>query len=117
MFSKELLSQATEILEAVQRLKSTVASLPLPSAHRHDSTSSQSGFVVTDQDILDISKCLNTSIQPFATQLQQLQQLYVSIHIFHLLFEKVGGFFPSILFFFQFRNVEKNDLPWEICFI
>ncbi|CAG5126904.1 unnamed protein product, partial [Candidula unifasciata] len=60
--AKELLSQATEILAAVQRLK-------------------------TD-DISDISRCLTTSIQPFATQLQQLQQLYVSVHIFHLLFEK-----------------------------
>ncbi|BFZ04093.1 hypothetical protein BsWGS_07132 [Bradybaena similaris] len=97
--AKELLSQATEILEAVQRLKNDVASQPASNFCRRGSTGTHSGVVFCDQDISDISKCLTTSIQPFTTQLQQLQQLYVSIHIFHLLFEKALIWYKKVLKF------------------
>ena len=49
-------------------------------------------------DMSDITRCLTTSIQPFTGQLQQLQQIYVNVHIFHLLFEKVCPFLGLFIF-------------------
>ncbi|RUS69885.1 hypothetical protein EGW08_022353 [Elysia chlorotica] len=85
--AKELLSQATEILEAVQKLKSSENLRTVSSALSRRRNSVAPAELVT-LDMSDITRCLTTSIQPFAGHLQQLQQIYVNVHIFHLLFEK-----------------------------
>ncbi|CAL1547048.1 unnamed protein product [Lymnaea stagnalis] len=92
--AKELLSQATEILEAVQKLKNGVALVGTSVASAGQYTTFVNGL-----DITDITNCLTTSIQPFTQQLQHLQQLYVTLHIFHLLFEKALAWYKKVLKF------------------
>ena len=68
--SQELLSQATKILEDVQKLRER-AKPPC--------------------DVTDILELLTVALQPFTQTLQAMQDIYVEVHIFHLLFQKVGG--------------------------
>ncbi|XP_059164291.1 uncharacterized protein LOC131947172 [Physella acuta] len=106
--AKELLSQATEILEAVQKLKNGAA-VTINGAVSGQLTSVAGGSI----DISDISSCLTTSIQPFALQLQHLQQLYVNIHIFHLLFEKALSWYKKVLKFIPESLLQRCTLESE----
>ncbi|XP_055900960.1 uncharacterized protein LOC106060929 [Biomphalaria glabrata] len=101
--AKELLSQATEILEAVHRLK-------------NGTTVVGSGHYTTFSglDISDISNLLTTSIQPFTQHLQHLQQIYVNIHIFHLLFEKTLIWYKKVLKFLPETLLDKCTVDSEL---
>lgn len=70
---QELLGQATEILEDMQRLK---ARSSRPAC-----------------DVSDITQRLTVTLQPFTQHLQGFQDVYVAVHIFHLLLEKVSSTF------------------------
>ncbi|XP_070200840.1 uncharacterized protein [Littorina saxatilis] len=76
--AKELLSQATEILEDVQRLRER-ATPPC--------------------DVTDILRQLTVALQPFTLRLQGLQDIYVAVHIFHLLFQKAATWYRKVLKF------------------
>ena len=71
---QELLSQATEILEDVHRLRERTE---------------------PPCDVTDILEQLTVALHPFTQTLQALQDIYVAVHIFHLLFQKVTN--PSYL--------------------
>ncbi|KAL8579892.1 hypothetical protein ACOMHN_060746 [Nucella lapillus] len=79
--SKELLSQATEILQDVQRLRERL------------------GHVTPQCDVTDILARLTVALQPFTHRLQSLQDVYVSVHIFHLLFHKALTWYRKVLRF------------------
>ncbi|XP_076472104.1 uncharacterized protein LOC143301596 [Babylonia areolata] len=81
--SKELLSQATEILEDVQRLRERLSHV---SQH-------------APCDVTDILGRLTVALQPFTHRLQSLQDVYVSVHIFHLLFQKALTWYRKVLKF------------------
>ncbi|GFR70044.1 actin, gamma-enteric smooth muscle [Elysia marginata] len=104
--AKELLSQATEILEAVQRLKSSESLQSVTTALGRRRNSVAPAELVT-LDMSDITRCLTTSIQPFAGQLQKLQQIYVNVHIFHLLFEKALSWYKKVLKFIPETLLER----------
>ncbi|GFO33802.1 actin, gamma-enteric smooth muscle [Plakobranchus ocellatus] len=104
--AKELLSQATEILEAVQRLKMS-ESLQNVSTALSRRRASVAPVELSTLDMSDITRCLTTSIQPFAGQLQQLQQIYVNVHIFHLLFEKALSWYKKVLKFLPESLLER----------
>nr|KAG5694029.1 hypothetical protein BaRGS_002483 [Batillaria attramentaria] len=76
--AKELLSQATEILEHVHRLTDRTQ----PSC-----------------DVTDILQRLTVALQPFTQRLQSLQDVYVAVHIFHLLFQKAMSWYKKVLKF------------------
>ncbi|KAH9495877.1 hypothetical protein Btru_015325 [Bulinus truncatus] len=107
--AKELLSQATEILEAVHKLKNGTT---LPTGGPSGGLQYTTFF--TGLDISDISSCLTTSIQPFTQQLQHLQQVYVNVHIFHLLFEKTLIWYKKVLKFIPETLLDKCTLEPDL---
>ncbi|PVD33369.1 hypothetical protein C0Q70_04623 [Pomacea canaliculata] len=85
--AKELLGQATEILEDMQRLK---ARSPDP--------------LVTS---VTFTQRLTVTLQPFTQHLQGFQDVYVAVHIFHLLLEKALKWYRKVLKFLPDALLER----------
>ncbi|XP_071100279.1 uncharacterized protein [Haliotis cracherodii] len=87
--AKDLLTQATETLQKLRRL------------------AEENAQVVCD--ISDVTQQLTDVISPFAEDLQRLQDIYMSVHVFLLLYEKSVHWYKKVLKFLPDSLKERVD--------
>ncbi|XP_046573849.1 uncharacterized protein LOC124281878 [Haliotis rubra] len=87
--AKDLLTQATETLQKLRRL------------------AEENPEVVCD--ISDVTQQLTDVMSPFAEDLQRLQDIYMSVHVFLLLYEKSVHWYKKVLKFLPDSLKERVD--------